>query len=103
MLIAILSLGLASWRIASLLVVEEGPFDILAKFRSFIGIRYDELSTPYGTNVIADAFTCIWCASMWIAILFSIVYYIHAHFAIMLALPFAISTVAIIVEKIAKE
>lgn len=103
MLIAILILGLASWRLASLLVVEEGPFDILGKFRSFIGIRYDELSKPYGTNVIAEAFTCVWCASMWIAILFSIAYYISAHFAVMLSLPFAVSTVVIIVERIVQD
>ena len=98
-LVAILSLGLGAWRLSSLLVTEEGPFGILAKFRSFIGVRYDELSKPYSTNVIADIFTCIWCASMWIGIFFSVIYYINAHFAIMLSLPFAISAVAIVLEK----
>ena len=102
-LIAILSLGLASWRLSSLLVTEEGPFGILAKFRSFVGVRYDELSMPYGTNVIADVFTCVWCASMWIGIFFSIIFYINAHLALMLALPFAVSTVAIVIERIMKE
>ena len=56
---------LATWRLTALLVTEEGPFDLLGKFRDWIGVRYDESSHCYGTNVIADSLCCFWCASVW--------------------------------------
>ena len=59
---------LATWRTASLLVREDGPFDILARFRYFIGVRYDDYSRTYGKNVVAKAFTCVWCISLWISL-----------------------------------
>lgn len=65
-------LSLASWRITSLLVNEAGPFDIFAKFRHFIGVYYDEYSHVKGKNVIAKAFTCIWCLGFWISVVFSL-------------------------------
>jgi hypothetical protein len=60
---------LAAWRVTSLLVREDGPFDLLARFRYLIGVRYNELSEPYGTNVVASAFACTWCLSVWIGFL----------------------------------
>ena len=62
-----LLLGLAVWRITSLLVHEDGPLCIFVKFRHFIGIRYDKFSKPYGKNIIAEGFTCVWCLSVWIS------------------------------------
>lgn len=59
-------LSLAVWRISALLVIEDGPFDIFARFRRFIGVRYRENNTAYGTNVIAQLFTCVWCLSIWV-------------------------------------
>lgn len=59
---------LATWRIASLLVNEDGPFDIFARFRKFIGVYYDYYSRKQGKNVVARAFTCVWCLSVWIAL-----------------------------------
>ncbi|MHC4748322.1 MAG: DUF1360 domain-containing protein [Planctomycetota bacterium] len=102
-LAALISLGLATWRVSSLLVSEAGPLDILAKFRFFIGIRYDELSEPVGNNVIADLFTCVWCTSVWVGLLFAITWYINASIAFAISLPFALSTIAIIVDRIVKE
>ena len=57
---------LATWRITNLLVAEGGPGDVLARFRDRIGVAYDESSRPYGRNLFAQAFTCIWCLSIWI-------------------------------------
>jgi len=53
--ISFIIIGLAAWRISSLFAAEDGPANIFAKFRSFVGVRYDELSQPVGTNIIADA------------------------------------------------
>lgn len=61
-------LGLVCWRITSLLVNEDGPLDIFARFRRRIGVYYDEYSNVHGKNVIARALTCVWCTSVWVAV-----------------------------------
>jgi len=58
-------IAIAAWRIAHLLVHEDGPWDIVAKFRRLIGVRTDEYSQVYGKNQIAKLFTCVWCLSIW--------------------------------------
>ena len=100
---ALLVLGLATWRISSLFVSENGPLDIFVKFRFIIGVRYDSLSQPVGTNFIADLFTCVWCASVWFGLFFAVLWFINADAAIILALPFALSAVAILIETFVKE
>lgn len=92
---------LATWRLTSFLVEEEGPFNIFCKFRHWIGIRYDEWSERYGTNVIASALTCVWCASVWVAIFLAIAYFIAGSLVVYVCLPFAISAGAIIIDEIA--
>lgn len=64
--------ALATWRLTTLFVNEDGPFDLLVKFRSFIGIKWNAQSEPYGTNFLAEAFTCVWCLSIWIGALMAI-------------------------------
>lgn len=44
--------ALAVWRVSHLLAREDGPWDILAKFRHFAG----------------PLFNCIYCLSVWVAI-----------------------------------
>lgn len=67
-----LILIVAAWRLTSLLVNEDGPFDMLARFRKFIGVYYDENSQRQGKNVIAKAINCAWCCSIWIALFASV-------------------------------
>jgi hypothetical protein len=89
---------LATWRVSSLLVFEDGPFLLLMKMRSLIGVYYDEYSEPQGNNVFARALTCVWCSSIWVALVFTVLYYFGLAFWI--AMPFALSAVAIIIERI---
>ena len=91
-------MALATWRVSSLLVFEEGPFMLLVKMRSLVGVYYDELSEPQGKNVVARALTCVWCSSIWVALGFAVLYYYDLAFWV--ALPFALSAVAIIIERI---
>jgi hypothetical protein len=49
----LLILGLATWRVSSLLAEEEGPRGVLERMRYKIGVRYDEESYAYGTNELA--------------------------------------------------
>lgn len=67
--VTLLVLSFAVWRISSLFVDEDGPGDIFAKIRYYVGVRYDQNSEAYGTNIVADAFTCLWCFSVWVSFL----------------------------------
>lgn len=51
--LTLIVLGLASWRLASLLVQEAGPWDVLARLRA--------------VNDLGGALSCLWCASVWTA------------------------------------
>lgn len=64
-------LALAVWRLTSLFVEEDGPFDIFARLRSLIGVYYDEFSVKQSKNEIARGLTCVWCASIWFGFLAS--------------------------------
>jgi hypothetical protein len=50
---------LAVWRVTHLLSQEDGPFDIVIKFRKL-----------FGQNFIGSLLDCFYCLSMWIAIPF---------------------------------
>jgi hypothetical protein len=78
---SLIVLSLAVWRISTMLVDEEGPGDILVKLRWLIGIR--EVVTVEGEKVsrvievhgiIARLFRCVWCLSIWIALIFALFY-----------------------------
>ena len=58
-------LVLATWRITSMVVREDGPFSAFARLRKLIGVRYDAHSVAYGTNTLAEGILCVWCASVW--------------------------------------
>lgn len=96
--ISFITIGLAAWRISSLFAAEDGPANIFAKFRSFVGVRYDELSQPVGTNIIADAFTCVWCLSVWVCVFAFISWLIVPTVTFYISIPFALSTVVIMLE-----
>lgn len=83
--------GLATWRVAHILVYEAGPFDAFIKLREALGIKHDEFGNPIGWPH-GVVLACLWCTSVWVA-------------AAMLVLPkpirqaFALSAVACIVER----
>jgi len=93
-------LSLATWRISNLIVDEDGPWDILAKFRKFVGVFYDERSVRQGGNIIANAMVCVWCISIWIAAFITGIFLIAPEITIIVALPFAMSAFAIIIGEI---
>lgn len=101
--VTLLILGLASWRVANFLVMEDGPYDISGKFRHFIGVRYAEHNAiPFGTNIVAQAFTCVWCLSFWVSLLMVLIYYFMGDFLIMqgVALILALSTIVILLDSL---
>lgn len=92
-------LGLATWRLTSLLVNEEGPWNILGKLRHTIGIRYDERSEKIATNVIASLVLCVWCSSVWIASFLVVAYLLFPMPTFIVSVICSASTVAILIER----
>lgn len=60
MIEAIVVCGLAGWRLASLLVDEDGPWAIFARLRHQAGADAPEVH-----GLVAEILTCVWCASIW--------------------------------------
>lgn len=92
--------SLAVWRLSSLLSIELGPFDIFEKFRLLIGVKYNEYSQAYGTNVIAEGILCKWCNSIWLGIIITIIDYFNKTTAMVIMIPFAISALSLIADRI---
>ena len=99
-LVELIVFGLATWRISSLLVDEPGPFRMFVKIRELVGITHD---ADDNVEMIPGGFlpgilSCIWCNSIWVGLFWTIMYWIP--YSIYLALPFALSAVAILLAKI---
>lgn len=85
-------LSLATWRLSSLLIEEEGPFEILEKLRHRLGVRWDETSTHvHGQNELATTLTCLWCTSLWAALAWAIFWLLAPRIAFVVALPLALT------------
>lgn len=92
-----LILALATWRLSNLLVNEDGPADMFLYLRSFVGVREFADEQP---NAVAGAFTCIWCMSVWVGALFGMGWLTWGEPVMWLALPLALSAVAIVMDKV---
>jgi hypothetical protein len=67
-LVSILTLGLASWRLARMLVHEIGPFRLFTEIRKLNGIEHDVDGFPEVTNY-DQVLSCIFCTSVWTSII----------------------------------
>lgn len=106
-------LGLASWRLSSLIANEDGPSDVLEKIRHTLGVRYDEYSMRHVERVvdirlignllqtIGSGAICIWCNSVWTATILGGLYIAYGEPVVLAAMIPAISTAVILVNKYA--
>lgn len=63
-LIRIVIVGLAGWRLASLLTYEDGPWYVFARLRQ----RFERSPEDFGPERFwAILLGCIWCTSVWTA------------------------------------
>ncbi len=92
-------LGLATWRITSMIVNEEGPFQLFERFRYMIGIRYDEHSERIATNVFAEGLSCVWCTSVWIGGLVVGLYLLCPKPTFIVSLICSVSAISILIER----
>lgn len=111
-LLQLLIFILATWRVASLLVNEDGPWFIFERLRTWSGIYwhtpmpYHIESQRYATEMDAvrivpnrfwpQLLSCVWCCSVWVGIIWAILFRISPWNTIILASPFAFSAGAIL-------
>ena len=77
-------MGLAIWRLSSLLMKERGPFDLFVRVRKLIGVKHYDDGTPlsYKDNFFGNLFSCCWCLSVWIAFAYTAFYIFLPRYAI---------------------
>ena len=92
-----LYLSLAAWRLASLVANEDGPWMMFQRFRQ----RAEQWCQQYRfcrELGLYELVTCEWCNSIWIGVGLTTLYLWIGETIFYLALPFALSTVAIIIK-----
>ena len=92
-----LYLGLAAWRLASLLANEDGPWMVFKRLRQ----RAEQWCNRYRfcrELGLHDLVACEWCNSVWIGAGLTILYLWIGESILYFALPLALSTVAIIIK-----
>ena len=102
-IITLLILSAATWRISNLLsdTSQGGPFGLLYKLRSLVGVKYDEHSLPVvSPGSLAEGLTCVFCNSLWIGIAFAVLYCLFPVAAFYVGLPFALSAAAILIDRL---
>lgn len=99
-----LILGLAVWRATSLLVKENGPWNVFAWLRARAGIVEMRLGDrPEVHRAVPDTFLagvldCVWCCSMWTGGAAAVLYFFSPEVTIWFSLPLALSAVAVWIE-----
>lgn len=77
----VLIVGLAGWRLAALLTIEDGPWDLLARFRRLVGVPVLDLGGPPidepEPGVLGKLFSCAWCLSPWVSLIFWGLWEVH--------------------------
>lgn len=93
-------LALATWRMASLLAKETGPFDVFMKIRKVFGIIHDDDKNVamVPETFFAQAISCVWCNSIYIGLFWTLMFVLLGDLALLAALPFALSAGAVLVE-----
>jgi hypothetical protein len=84
-IITLLILSLATWRVSSLFVVEDGPFKMFAKLR--------------GKITLFGLLSCLWCLSVWVGAAVIAAWYFVPFWTVILCAPFAVSGAAIMIDR----
>jgi hypothetical protein len=90
-------LGLAAWRLASLVANEDGPWMIFKRLRQ----QAEQWCNKYRfcrELGVYDLFSCEWCNSVWIGAGLTVLYLWIGETILYIALPLALSTVAIVIK-----
>ena len=91
-------LALAVWRIAALVTQEQGPHSVFERLRVACGVRYKDGDLIAETE-LAKLIACPWCLSIHLGCIATVLYLLFGNPAVWMALPFALSALAIIADK----
>lgn len=58
-----LLIGLASWRLAHLFILEDGPWLVFERIRRLVGVKPGPIE-----GFLPQLFTCMWCFTVWTTI-----------------------------------
>lgn len=78
---------------------EGGPFEVVHRLRDWAGVEYDDhgnMAVEPGS--LADGLICIKCNTVWLGLLFTLLYKLSPRLALFIALPFALSGVGLLIE-----
>lgn len=97
-------LGLAVWRISSLLTYERGPFHVFEWIRTRARVKHNELGK---VSVVPDTFlgellTCVWCISPYVALTLTVLYLSFGSVILWACYPLALSAIAILTHRFAR-
>jgi len=97
MLVDVLILALATWRIGRLIQYERGPKAMFMHFRRLFGIMHDDNGEPnlWPDNELAQLLACSACGSIWVGLCMAGFYLAAPRVVIMVGLPFALSAASI--------
>lgn len=102
-IITFIILSLATWRLSSLFVNEAGPFEMFYHLRYKLGIRYDDHGQSYSTTEYGELFNCVWCFSIWAAVVIAVFWWIIPVYTTLACLPLALSAAAIGFDRYASD
>lgn len=94
-------IALATWRLSSMIVREDGPLLLFFRLREAVGITHDEdrhiLTVPdrFWSNLLS----CVWCSSIWIAADWMVLWTLLPSVAVPLAAIFAASAIAVAFDR----
>lgn len=96
----IVILALTVYRLTLLISKEAGPFDMMGRFRTWIGVKFDEHSRPYATGQVSEMVLCPFCLSVWVAICVTLIAagaygFGVEKYVLWVFLPFALSGVSV--------
>lgn len=96
----ILTLYLATYRLTLLISKEAGPFDMMGRFRTWVGVKFDEHSRPYATGQVSEMVLCPYCLSVWVGICVTLIFVVALicgveKYILWALLPFALSGLSV--------
>ena len=99
-ILKIMLLGMACWRLTSLISQEDGPFKVFRKLRELVGITHynDGKVCEVPDKFWCELLSCPWCLSVWVAGGLTVAYIFLPQVAIYFALWLSLSTVTIMVN-----
>ena len=93
-------MGMACWRLTSLLIAEKGPYNIFQRLREKLGITHYEDGKPcaYPDKFVCELFSCVWCLSVWISAGFVVSYIFLPQITFYFSLWLSLSTICILID-----